>query len=74
MLRALTARIDALEVKMDSRFEAMGARAAAAEERGALRHEILLGQLEGIKNLLELDKRIVRLENQRADAPSSKTA
>ena len=52
-LRALTARIEALEVKMDSRFESLNARTSAIEERSSLRHEVLLAQLESVKGQLK---------------------
>ncbi len=78
-LRALTARIDALEVKMDSRFEAseaksesrfesLSSRMAASEERAALRHEVLLSQLESVKGQLSLDYRVKKLEQAQEDA------
>lgn len=77
-MRALTARIEALEVKMDSRFEAseaksqsrfeaLNARMAAIEERAALRHEILLAQLESVKGQLSLDYRVKKLEQAQED-------
>jgi hypothetical protein len=77
-LRALSARIEALEVKMDSRFEANEAKAnsrfealngrmAANEERASLRHEILLVQLESIKGQLSLDYRLKKLEQAQDD-------
>jgi hypothetical protein len=68
-LRALTARIKALEVKMDSKFETVAARMASAEERVALRHEILLAQMESVKGQLSLDYRISRLERQQPELP-----
>jgi hypothetical protein len=61
-LRALTARIDALEVKMDSRFEALNARMSAIEERASLRHEVILAQMESVKGQLSLDYRLKKLE------------
>jgi hypothetical protein len=89
-LRALTARIDALEVKMDSRFEAIEAkmegrfgsseskaesrfeavnsRLAAIEERAALRHELILSQIESIRGQLSLDYRVRKLEQAQEDA------
>ena len=67
-LRALTARIEALEVKMDSRFEALNARMTATEERSSLRHELLLAQLESVKGQLSLDYRVKKLEQAQEDA------
>ena len=68
-LRALTARIEALEVKMDSRFEALNARISAtggtilaATSKSCLRN------WRAWKGQLSLDYRVKKLEQAQEDA------
>lgn len=74
---AVNVRISALEKATDTRFsaleKAMDARFSAAEEKANVRQEMILIQFERITTLLDVDKRLLRLESQR-DEPLAKTA
>jgi len=67
-LRAVAARFEGIESKIDASLEkTMDAKFDAAEEKAAVREEMIVVQFERIKNLLDVDKRLLRLENQTAD-------
>ena len=75
----LSSRIDSLESKMNTRFDAMdskfgaleatvNARLSAAEDKASSRQEILLIQFEAVKGLMDMDRRVQRLESQRIES------
>jgi hypothetical protein len=70
---AMDARLSAAEEKANVRQEAMDARFSAAEEKANVRQEMILVQFERITNLLDVDKRLLRLESQREE-PLAKSA
>jgi len=71
--KAVDSRFSAAEEKANIRQEAMDARFSAAEEKANVRQEMILVQFERITNLLDVDKRLLRLESQREE-PLAKSA
>jgi hypothetical protein len=71
----MNTRFDAMDSKfsaMDSKFGALeatvSARLSAAEDKASSRQEILLIQFEAVKGLMDMDRRVQRLESQRIDS------
>ncbi|MGO9864559.1 MAG: hypothetical protein ACLPLR_13180 [Terriglobales bacterium] len=69
-LRAVQARFDAIEEKMDTRFDAVKSRFSAMEDIATARHNEILAKIDGLKSSLELDKRVERLESRQPHHPS----
>ncbi len=69
-LRAVQARFDAIEEKMDTRFDAVKSRFSAMEDIATARHNEILAKIDGLKSSLELDKRVGRLESRQPHHPS----
>ena len=70
---ATESKIDAVNIRISSLEKAMDARFSAAEEKANVRQEMILVQFERITNLLDVDKRLLRLESQREE-PLAKSA
>jgi predicted phage tail protein len=66
-LRAVAVQMEALNRRMDNLESNINIQFSAAKTEAVSRHEVVLLQIEHVKNLLEVDKRLLRLENQRAD-------
>jgi hypothetical protein len=70
--KTVEARFSATEKTMEARFSAtektMETRFSAAEEKANVRQEMILVQFQHVKNLLDVDKRLLRLESQSAGA------
>ena len=72
-LRAIAVQIESLNKRMDNLEANIGIQFAAARTEASSRQEVVLLQIEHVRSLLDVDKRLLRLENQRAD-PLSKSA
>ena len=72
-LRAIAVQIESLNKRMDNLEANIGIQFAAAKTEASSRQEVVLLQIEHVKALLDVDKRLMRLENQRVD-PLSKSA
>ena len=72
-LRAIAVQIESLNNPMDNLEANIGIQFAAAKTEASSRQEVVLLQIEHVKSLLDVDKRLLRLENQRSD-PLSKSA
>jgi uncharacterized protein YicC (UPF0701 family) len=67
-LRELSARVDALEKRMDDRFDTlerrMGARFDAAEQLASERHTYMAQAIARLADVYELRERITRIESR----------
>jgi len=63
-LRAIAVQMEALNRRMDNLESNIGIQFSAAKTEAASRQEVVLLQIEHIKNLLDVDKRLLRLESQ----------
>jgi hypothetical protein len=72
-LCAIAVQIESLNKRMDNPEANIGIQFAAAKTEASSRHEVVLLQIEHVRALLDVDKRLLRLENQRVD-PLSKSA
>jgi hypothetical protein len=76
-MEALNKRMDNLESNISKRMDNLesniNVQFAAVKTEVASRQEVVLLQIEHVKALLDVDKRLMRLESQRAD-PLAKSA
>jgi hypothetical protein len=72
-LRAIAVQIESLNKRTDSLEANIGIQFAAAKTEASSRQEVVVLQIEHARALLDVDKRLLRLEIQRAD-PLSKGA
>jgi hypothetical protein len=72
-LRAVAVQMEALNRRMDNFESTISIQFSAAKAEAVSRHEVVLLQIEHVKNLHEVDKRLLRLESQRID-PLTKSA
>lgn len=66
-LRAIAVQIDAFNKRMDNLEANIAIQFAAAKTEASSRHEVVLLQIEHVRALLDVDKRLLRLESQRVD-------
>jgi uncharacterized protein YdcH (DUF465 family) len=64
-LRELKTRLDALEKRMDDRFNQVDERFKAGERNAELRHEAVMAEIRGLSNYNELRERVAKLESSR---------
>ncbi len=57
-IREIKARLDALEKRMDERFD-------HADVLAATRHDLILAELRGVSNLTDIRDRVTKLEAAR---------
>ncbi|MGD0792128.1 MAG: hypothetical protein ABR920_10190 [Terriglobales bacterium] len=67
---AVDVRLDAIEEKMEARFDSVNIRFAAIEDIATARHNETMAKIDGLKSSLELDKRVERLESRQPHHPS----
>jgi hypothetical protein len=67
-LRAIAVQMEALNRRMDNLETNLGIQFSAAKTEAASRQEVVLLQIEHIKNLFDVDKRLLRLESQSTGA------
>ena len=67
-LRAITVQMESLNKRMDGLESTMNIQFSAAKTEAASRQEVVLLQIEHVKNLLDVDKRLMPLENQRIES------
>jgi len=69
-LRAVHARLDAIEEKMEVRFSAIEEKMDTRFEMVNTRIMALDVKIDGLKTMLELEKRVERLEGRQPHQPS----
>jgi hypothetical protein len=67
-LRAVAVQMDALNRRMDNLESNINIQFSAAKTEAASRQEVVLLQLEHVKNLLDVDKRLLRLESMNPES------
>jgi translation elongation factor EF-Ts len=72
-LRAIAVQIESTNKRMDNLKANIALQFAAARTEASSRQEVVLSQIEHVRALLDVDKRLLRLESQRGD-PLSKSA
>jgi hypothetical protein len=63
-LRAVNARLDAIEKVSEARHSEVLARFASEKTAADARHNELLARLDGLQRFFELDKRVEKLEGR----------
>lgn len=63
-LREVRARLDALEKRMDERFDQVNARLDQSDKTASSRHEAITSALISLQNYHEVRERLARLESR----------
>lgn len=70
-LRTITARLDAIDQRFESLRTELALRSEAATAKQDAKLAILDSKIQHVIDLMEVDKRLQKLENQRSENPAA---